>query len=664
MSNKYEIRKLIDKLNYYTKKYDEGSPEISDKEWDDLYFELEKLEKSSGILYPDSPTQKIDFQTVSELKKVKHNHPMLSLDKTKSVEELQNFLYEPSNKETGGWCAMFKMDGLTCSLHYINGKLVSAETRGNGVEGEDITHNAFVVNNIPKVIPTDEEIVIDGEIICDYINFSQFEKDFANPRNFAAGSIRQLSNKEAASRQLSFIAWDLIKGCEDIDFFFWRLKKLDEWGFTTVPRIGDAETVGDAIVFLDDKRKEDFEWSKYPIDGYVFRFQSQKYYNNLGSTEHHFRGAIAYKFYDEEYETTLKDIDYDVSRMGVLTPVAVFEPIEIDGSVVERASLHNMSIMGEILGATPYYGQHIWVIKANQIIPQITRAIKKNYGDIVAAGGCSVGLGGDYGVLCPICGGLTEIRTSDTGVDVLYCTNENCEGKLAQRIDYFCGKKGLDIKGLSRKTIEKLIDWGWINELSDIFKLERYKAGWISKEGFGAASVGKILDAINASIHGVQLSSFISALGIPLVGRTIAKEIVKYYSSWEDFKAAIGGDWTQFEGFGPEISKAINKFDYTEADKIAEMLDFAQPEVQNEIASTSAIKDKTFVITGKLSRKRDDIKAEIESLGGKVTGSVSSKTDFLICNDKNSTTGKSADAKKLGIPVITEDEYLEMKSQA
>ena len=658
----YKIKELIKKLNYYTELYDKGIPEISDKEWDSKYFELEKLEKETGIIYPDSPTQKITFKTVSELNKVKHNHPMLSLDKTKNIKELESFINKPSYKEANGWCAMFKMDGLTCSLHYINGKLVSAETRGNGIEGEDITHNALVVNNIPKIIPTNEEIVIDGEIICDYINFSQFEKDFANPRNFAAGSIRQLSNKEVASRNLSFIAWDLIKGCEDIDFFFWRLEKLDEWGFTTVPRIGDAETIEDAIDFFDNARKEDFTWSKYPIDGYVFRFQSQKYYNSLGSTDHHFRGAIAYKFYDEEYETTLKNISYDVSRTGILTPVAVFEPINIDGSIVERASLHNMSIMKETLGETPYYGQHIWVIKANQIIPQIRRAIKKDYGDIIAAGGCTVGLGGDYGVLCPICGGLTEIRTSDTGVDVLYCTNDNCEGKLAQRIDYFCGKKGLDIKGLSRKTIEKLIDWGWVNEVSDIFKLERYKTDWISREGFGTASVGKILNNIDASTCGVQLSSFISALGIPLVGRTIAKEIIKYYSSWEDFKAAVGGDWTQFEGFGPEISKAINNFDYTEADKIAEMLDFAQPEVQNEVTPTAAIKDKIFVITGKLSRKRDEIKAEIESLGGKVTGSVSSKTDFLICNDKNSTTGKSADAKKLGIPVITEDEYLKMKS--
>lgn len=650
MSNKYEIRELIDKLNYYTKKYDEGSPEISDKEWDDLYFELEKLEKSSGILYPDSPTQKIDFQTVSELKKVKHNHPMLSLDKTKSVEELQSFVNEPSYKEANGWCAMFKMDGLTCSLHYINGKLVSAETRGNGVEGEDITHNAFVVNNIPKIIPTNEEIIVDGEIICDYINFSQFEKDFANPRNFAAGSIRQLSSKEAASRQLSFIAWDLIKGCEDIDFFFWRLEKLDEWGFTTVPRIGDAETVSDAIEFFDNERKEDFEWSKYPIDGYVFRFQSQKYYNNLGSTEHHFRGAIAYKFYDEEYETELIDIEWSMGRTGVLTPVATFKPINIDGSVVARASLHNLSILRETLGRYPEKKQKIWVAKMNMIIPQIVRAEKNNnfHDHILENGFCTH---------CPICGKPTEAVESDAGVYNIVCMNPSCEGKLAQRIDHFCGKKGLDIKGISRATIEKLIDWGWLNGLGDIFDLDRHRTEWISKAGFGEASVGKILSAITSSRSSTSLESFISAIGIPLIGRTISKEIIKYYNTWEDFRNAVGGDWTQFEGFGPEISKAINKFDYTEADKIANLLNFSYIKENN---SNNKVKDLIFVITGRLSKKRDDIKKDIENSGGKVTNSVSSKTNYLVCNDKNSTTGKSADARRLNIPIITEEELIEM----
>lgn len=650
-----EIRDLIDKLNYYTVLYDKGTPAISDKEWDDLYFELNKLEQETGIIYPDSPTQSINFQTVSKLNTVIHDQPpMLSLDKTKDIKDLRSFV------KGQDWMGMFKLDGLSCRLVYANGNLVQASTRGDGIKGEDITHNARVVSNIPKSIPYLDILIVDGEIICDYNSFNKFKGKYMNPRNFAAGSIRQLSSAEVAPRNLSFVAWDLIKGYDDIDFFFWRLEKLDDLGFTTVPRVGNAETIEDAIEVLDNWRTER-PYGEYPIDGYVFRFESQKYYESLGSTEHHFRGAIAYKFYDEEYETTLKNISYDVSRNGVLTPVAVFEPIEIDGSIVERASLHNMSIMKEVLGRTPYYGQHIWVIKANMIIPQITKAIKKDYSDIIAAGGCTVGLGGDYGILCPICGGFTEIRTSDSGVDVLYCANDNCEGKLAQRIDHFCGKKGLDIKGLSRKTIEKLIDWGWINELRDIYKLDGHKAEWVSKEGFGATSVGNILNAINTSTHGVQLSSFISALGIPLVGRTVAKEIVKYYPSWESFKTAVGGDWSQFEGFGPEINKAINNFDYTEADEIAAMLAFSQPEVQSEESPAAAIKDKTFVITGKLSRKRDDIKTEIESLGGKVTGSVSSKTDYLICNDKNSTTGKSADAKRLNIPIINEEDYEKMK---
>ena len=651
-----DIRMLIEQLNEWTEFYDKGCPIVSDKDWDAAYFRLFDLEKETGIIYPDSPTQKVHFETVSQLNKVKHNHLMLSLDKTKSVDKLRSFV------KGHDWMAMFKLDGLSCSLRYLDGKLVSAETRGNGEEGEDITHNAFVVNNIPKIISYKDELIVDGEIICDYDTFKEFEDEYANPRNFAAGSIRQLSSKEAASRKLKFIAWDMIKGYDDIDFFFWRLEKLDDLGFDTVPRVGDAETVGDAIEILNNMKAER-PYGEYPIDGYVFRFESQKYYESCGRTAHHFSGAIAYKFYDEEYETRLKYITYDVSRNGILTPVAVFNPVEIDGSVVEKASLHNMSVMEETLGRTPYYGEPVWVVKQNMIIPQIIKAEKKDYGDIIAAGGTTVGLGGDYGILCPICGGFTGIKTSDTGVNVLYCENEECPGKLAQRIDHFAGKKGLDIKGISRKTIEKLIEWGFINDnISELFDLQSHREEWINKPGFGSTSVDKILDAIAGARSNADLEGFISGIGIPLIGKTIAKEIVKYYPTWEDFRSAIGGDWTEFNGFGPEMSKAINSFDYTDADKIAAMLTFKQNEPQNEVTPTAAINGKTFVITGKLSRARDIIKAEIESLGGKVTGSVSSKTDYLICNDKNSTTGKSADAKKLGIPVITEEEYLQMKS--
>ena len=369
MNDRWRIRTLIHKLNNATEKYDAGTPIMSDKEWDTLYFELQKIEAETGIIYPYSPTQSIHFDTVSALSKVEHEYqPMLSLDKTKDPKEVASFVRGQD------WFGMFKLDGLTCRLTYKDGKLIRAETRGNGIIGEDITHNAKVNNSIPKTIPNKEEIIIDGEMICKYSVFKGVEDTYKNPRNYASGSIRLLNAKESAARNLTFVAWDLVKGCEDIDFFFWRLEKLDDWGFFTVPRIGDAETVEDAINILNEM-KENETYGDYPIDGYVFKFESVKYGKSLGRTEHHWNNAIAFKFYDDEYETTLKDISYDVSRNGVLTPVAIFEPIEIDGSVVEKCSLFNLSILEEKLGK-PYVGQKLWVSKRNMIIPYIERAEK------------------------------------------------------------------------------------------------------------------------------------------------------------------------------------------------------------------------------------------------------------------------------------------------
>ena len=642
MNYRYEIRELIDKLNKCTELYDKGTPLISDYEWDNMYRELERLEKESGILYPDSPTQSVHFNKVSQLDKKKHNHPMLSLDKTKDVDVLIDFV------KGHDWCAMFKLDGLSCSLTYENGILVGAETRGDGEVGEDILHNAKVVKNIPQTIPVGGTIVVDGEIVCLYPDFEPFKEEYKNPRNFAAGAIRLLDSSESAARNLSFVAWDLIKGEDDIDFFFWRLEKLDDWGFTTVPRIGDAETVSDAIEYLKDRES----YGIYPIDGYVFRFESQKYYESLGKTEHHFNGAIAYKFHDEEYESKLRYIDYDVSRTGLLTPVAVFDPVEIDGTQVERASLHNLSIMTNILGEYCYVGEKVYVIKSNQIIPQITRAEKKDYNEVLEAGGAFLNT-----VKCPICGAEAVVNVSESGVETLCCPNPQCEGKIAQQIDHYCSKKGLDIKGLSRATIEKLIDWGWMNSIKDLYNLREHRAEWVNKAGFGNASVSKILNSIENSTHDVNLASFISALGIPLVGRTIAKEIIKYYDSWEDFRAAVGNDWSEFDGFGYEISKAINSFDYTEADEIAGLLSFKEVEEQAPSAENK-IFGQTFVITGKLnSYNRSFLKEKIESLGGRVTGSVSSKTNYLINNNINSTSAKNNKAKELGIPIITEEEF-------
>ena len=655
MSNKYEIRTLINELNRLTTLYDAGTPAISDEEWDKIYFELQKKEKETGIIYPDSPTQKIHFETVSQLNKVTHSSPMLSLDKTKDPNEVYNFL------KGHDWFGMFKMDGLTARITYLNGKLAKAETRGNGEEGEDITHSIVAINSVPLVIPTNEPIIeIDGEIICTYENFKPFANEYKNPRNFASGSIRQLNAAETALRNLTFVAWEFVTGEEDIDFNFWRLEKLDDWGFTTVPRVGDIETVDDTIKYLDELKAEGL----YPIDGYVFKFESRSYGKELGRTDHHWRNAIAFKFYDEEYETELLDIEFDVSRNGVLTPVAVFKPIDIDGSEVSKASLHNISVMVDMLGNYPDLYQPIWVCKKNQIIPQITRSIKNN-------------IPHDHNIFnstqwiaCPICGGQTKVIESDTGVKTLICDNPECEGKLAQRIDHYCGKKGLDIKGFSRKTIEKLIDWGWVNELGDIYNLEQYRTEWESKTGFGKASVNKILNTISAEGRCPKLDAFISALGIPLVGRTVAKTIAKEFSSWQEFRDYIDTDdcfFDVFDGIGEEINNSIKNFDYTEADKIvAEELTFEQPEVQNDNSTpAAAIKDKVFCTTGKLIsgqfKNRDELKADIEANGGKMVSSMSSKVDYLITNIPDSGTAKNKKAQELGIKIITEEDYINMK---
>lgn len=374
-SYKLEIAALIRKLNEATEQYDAGHPIMSDKEWDDLYFKLKSREEETGIIFPNSPTQTIHFEKVSELKKVRHNHPMLSLDKTKNFDDIRTFL------DTFSWIAMAKLDGLTCSLKYINGELTSAETRGNGVEGEDVTHNAKIISSIPQKINYKDELVVDGEIICTYENFEQFKTSYKNPRNFASGSIRLLDSKECEKRHLTFVAWD----CFCNDYFYDRylnkpyniqktlslkLQILQELGFIVVPNLTDCD-----VDLIDKAVSIIKENCIYPIDGIVFKYNDIDDYEAAGRTDHHFKGGLAYKFYDELYESELLDIIYDVSRNGILTPVAKFKPIEIDGSIVEKCSLFNLSILEEKLGK-PYIGQKLWISKRNQIIPYIEKAEK------------------------------------------------------------------------------------------------------------------------------------------------------------------------------------------------------------------------------------------------------------------------------------------------
>ena len=632
-----DMKALVDRLNYLTKKYDEGHPEVSDKEWDELYFKLVQMEEDMGIHLDESPTQTIIYQVVNELRKVEHNHKMLSLDKTKEIEEVKKFLGKDND-----YVAMCKMDGLTCSLRYIGGKLISAETRGNGVIGEDILHNALVIPSIPKTISYQDELIVDGEIICTYEDFEPFSDTYKNPRNFAAGSIRLLDSKECAKRNLTFVAWDVIKGFPNDNNVYSRLLLLTFNGFTIVPF--EKGSVEHCIEWLTETAK----CMSYPIDGIVFKFDEVDFGKQQGETAHHFKNAIAYKFYDDEYETTLQNIEYSMGRTGILTPVAVYEDIDIDGSVCNRASLHNLSIMTELLGDLPYKGEKIWIYKANMIIPQVSKAEKRN---------SSEDFHFDIPKICPVCGSRTAINESSQ----LYCTNPDCDGKLINKLDHFCGKKGLDIKGLSKATLEKLIDWGWVNNCVDLFSLQDHVKEWVVKPGFGAKSVEKILDSIEESKN-CSTEAFIASLGIPLIGRTIAADLAKRFETYEALSKAIdeGYDFTKLPGFAWAKSQALTNFDYTEADKLYGILN-VKPAPTVVEASEQPLKDMKFVITGSVKhfKNRTELQSSIEKCGGKVVSAISKNVDYLINNDAESTSAKNVAAKKLGIPILTEEEFLE-----
>jgi DNA ligase (NAD+) len=627
-----KIKELVEKLNYYTKLYDEGRPEISDKEWDDMYFELQRLERESGIYLEDSPTQRVNYQVVNKLNKVEHSHPMLSLDKTKDIDIINSFI---GNKD---YIVMAKMDGLTCSLTYKDGKLVAAETRGNGLIGEDILHNALQVKNIPKRITLNGEVVVDGEIICTYDDFKPFEEEYKNPRNFASGSIRLLDSKESATRNLTFVAWDCIQGLNSEQTLSNKLLRLNQQNFTVVPyEINSTETT---------RITEQCKILGYPIDGLVFKYDNCKEYIAAGKTDHHFKGGMAYKFYDEEYETTLRNVEWTMGRTGVLTPVALLEPINIDGSEVSRASLHNISIMDEL--GIRYQDTKVMVYKANMIIPQISRVLPYE-GEIASLI--------NIPAVCPICGEPTIIK-GENGVRVLYCSNPSCEGKLINRLDHFFGKKGLDAKGLSKATFEKLIDWGWVESIKDVFKLKEHKKEWEKMQGFGEKSVEKILQAIE-DCKSCSLEAVISAAGIPLIGRTVGKDLSKRFGSYTEFREAVesGFDFTSFGGYGWEMHKAISDFDYSELDYIVD--NHLQIKENKKEENELKLKDLTFCVTGKVHiwKNRDSLSALIESLGGKVTGSVSKNTNYLINNDVNSTSAKNKKAQELDIPILSEEDF-------
>ena len=650
-----KMQELINELNKASELYYNGNDSfLTDKEFDLKLEELKNLEQKKKVIYANSPTINVGAPVLNSLKKINiTDKPMLSLDKVHSAEEILDF-YDGYDMMAG-----IKCDGLSVRLIYKDTDLISANTRGNGYIGGDITEHVKHFLNVPIKIAKTGTYIIDGEAIIYDKDFEIINKngEFKNNRNTASGSLALLDMSIVESRRLSFLAWDVIEGGSYNEYHY-NMEEAAELGFDVAPGfIIDCTSV--TIDEINKVNQDVLDMAKnngIPCDGVVWRINDIEAGKKKGQTEHHFLNAIAWKPQMEEYETELLDIEWSMGRTGVLTPIAIFKPIDIDGSTVERASLHNVSVMREVLGSYPDKNEKIWVYKANMIIPQISKANKNDVPhDHILSNGLIT--------YCPCCGELVKIKESDGGVLNAICDNPNCSGQLINKLNHYLGTKGLDVKGISKMTLEKLINWGWIDKLFDIYTLRIYQKEWINKPGFGQASVLKILNAIDDSKKDVDLISFISALGIPLVGKAIAKEIVKYYDTWEDFRNAVGGDWTEFNGFGPEISKAINNFDYKEADLIVAMLEFKQIEVQNNVSQAAAIKDKKFCATGKLKNfTRDSLKADIEAHGGKMVGSVTSATDYLITNDFNSTSGKTLKAKQLKIKIISEEEYLKMKT--
>lgn len=646
MDKKKRMQELVELLNKAGKAYYQEAREImSNYEYDALYDELVNLEKELGMVLSNSPTIHVGYEVISELPKERHESPMLSLDKTKEVSRLKEFL--GNQKALISW----KLDGLTIVLTYRDGKLYKAVTRGNGEVGEVITNNARVFKNIPLQISYKEELILRGEAIIGYKDFERINETiedvdakYKNPRNLCSGSVRQLNNEITARRNVRFYAFSLVKA-EHVDFHNSRKEQfawLTSLGFDVVEHyLVTAEELEDRVQFFANKISE----NDFPSDGLVLVYDDIAYGQSLGRTAKFPRDSFAFKWADEVRETTLLEIEWSPSRTGLINPVAIFEPVELEGTTVSRASVHNLSIMEELeLGI----GDTIEVYKANMIIPQIAKNLT-----------CSRNI--EIPKVCPVCGGATEIRRQNDAKS-LYCTNPDCQAKRVKSFALFVSRDALNVDGLSEATLEKFIAHGFIHKYTDIFHLDRHREAIQTMEGFGEKSYTNLMQSIEVARE-TTLPKLIYALGISGIGLANAKIICKEFGNdpqklMEASEEAMG----QIQGVGPVMAKAFTAYFQKEENRtqLKELLEEVHIPEETAGKPGGTLQDKVFVITGSVNHfaNRNELKEVIESLGGKVTGSVTGKTDYLINNDVNSTSSKNKKARELGVPILSEEDFL------
>lgn len=655
IKSKYEriekMKSLIEELNNASIAYYTSTPIMSDYDWEKKYEELQILENQANIIFPNSPTQNVGYTVSDKLNEVKLDHLMLSLDKTKSINDLKQFA---GNKQC---IVSVKCDGLSTTLKYIHGELVSAVTRGNGYEGTDVFQNVLTIKNIPKKIPYDDELIIDGETIIGWDTFNEInskikppDEKYKHPRNLVSGSLRLLDSKEASQRNMRFIAWRVIKGFEH-KFVYEDLQSAKVCGFEVVPMLVYSNSDKDSLQGILEKIKDLADANNIPYDGAVMAYDDYDYGESLGKTDKFFRHSISYKYEDQLYETVLKDIEWNTSKTGLINPVAIFEPIDLDGAITTRATLHNISYIKKLsLGI----GDRIRVYRSNKVIPKVHDSIDKSNNFTIPD-------------KCPICCGETKI-VKENDSEVLMCINDDCQGKLLGKLVHAVSRNALNIDGLSEATLEKFISLGWLDSIKSIYHLSDYKGKMYNLEGFGKKSIDKLLESIEKSRE-TTLDRFIYALSIPMIGKSASKDIDKHFKCNFDefyhcFSCGYGYFWNlKVDGIGVVASNNIQKFAITYMDKVFELskeFTFKIPSESNNTQNT--LQGKTFVITGSLEKysNRDELKSIIESNGGKVSGSVSAKTFALINNDIESSSSKNKKAKSLGVQIINEEQFMQL----